>query len=241
MIYGIPLEDILFLDIETVPGIPRFDLMDEELQNLWADKHRFILERDGLTPEELYEKAGIYAEFGKIICISTAIFHEVDGQLKLRVKSFFGDDEKVLLDEFARMLDRYTAKKSAGHICGHNIREFDVPYVARRMLINGLKLPSLLDLAGKKPWEVYHLDTMALWKFGDYKHFTSLALLARIFGIPTPKDDISGADVAKVYWEDKDLGRIKTYCEKDTITVARLMQKFRNSEMIGDEHIEYVD
>lgn len=235
------LEDILFLDIETVPEVYRYEELDEDLRELWAGKHRYIIERDGCTAEELYDKAGIYAEFAKVVCVSTAIFYEKDGQLKLRVKSFSGEDEKALLADFARMLDRFSSAKPDRFICGHNICEFDVPFLARRTLLQGLPLPDLLNLAGKKPWEVRHIDTMNLWKFGDYKHFTSLALLARIFDIPTPKDDISGADVGKVFWEDRDLERIRTYCEKDTITVGRLMQRFRNSAMIEDDQIEYVD
>lgn len=241
MMDTIKLDDILFLDIETVPEVYRYDELDEDLRELWAGKHRFIMERDDVTAEELYDKAGIYAEFAKVVCVSTAIFYTKNDMQKLRVKSFYGEDEKTLLQEFSAVLTRFANARFERHICGHNIREFDVPFLARRMLINGLPLPDLLDLAGKKPWEVRHIDTMNLWKFGDYKHFTSLALLARIFGIPTPKDDISGADVGKVFWEEKDIERIRVYCEKDAITVARLMQRFRNLAMIEDEQIEYVD
>ena len=239
MLNNIDISQILFIDIETVPGVYSFSDLSESLQELWALKTRFTQERDGLTAEEAYDKAGIYAEFGKIICISTAVEYKSEGVSKLRVKSFYGDDEKELLSEFGAMLTKYF-NGADKYLCGHNVKEFDAPYMARRMVVHGLELPKMLDTPGKKPWEVTHLDTMELWKFGDYKHFSSLNLLANIFGIPTPKDDISGADVAKVYWEDKDLERIKVYCEKDTITVAHLMHKFKNLPLVLDENIEII-
>ena len=235
MLANIALEKVLFLDIETVPAVYNFDNLDPKTQDLWSLKTRFIQEREEKGPDEVYEKAGIYAEFGKVICISTAF---VNGN-SLRVKSFYGDDEKILLKDFAELLDRYFHGADQ-YLCGHNIKEFDIPFMARRMLINGLELPNMLDLAGKKPWEVKHLDTMELWKFGDYKHFTSLSLLTHIFGIPTPKDDISGSDVSRVYWEEQDLERIKVYCEKDTVAVAQLFMRFKNMPLIKNEFIESV-
>jgi hypothetical protein len=237
MLGEIDLKNILFLDIETVPAVHRYESLDEDWKELWSEKTRFLQERDGMSPEELYAKAGIYAEFGQIVCISTALFHRSDGRERLNVKSYYGKDEVQLLTSFLDMLRRF--ERAAGrYLCGHNAKEFDIPYIARRTLINGLELPGIIDLAGKKPWEVKHLDTMELWKFGDYKHFTSLKLLTKLFGVPTPKEDISGADVALVFWEEDDLERIRNYCEKDTIAVARLMQRFRNLEIIGDENIE---
>lgn len=235
MLTHIGIDKILFIDIETVPCVYRFDDLDPKTQELYALKTRFIQEREEKNPSEVYERAGIYAEFGKVICISTAF---INGNT-LRVKSFYGDDETEVLRQFAELLNRYFASESQ-YLCGHNIKEFDIPFLARRMVINGLELPNMIDLAGKKPWEVRHLDTMELWKFGDYKHFTSLSLLTHIFGIPTPKDDISGADVSRVYWEEKDLERIKVYCEKDTIAVAQLLMKFKNLPLIKDEYIESV-
>lgn len=235
MLTNIGIDKILFLDIETVPCIYNFSDLDEKTQDLWALKTRFAQEKEEKSASEVYDRAGIYAEFGKVICISTAF---VNGNT-LRVKSFFGDDEAVVLTEFAKLLNKYFASE-AQYLCGHNIKEFDIPFMARRMLINGIELPNMLDLAGKKPWEVRHLDTMELWKFGDYKHYTSLSLLTHIFGIPTPKDDISGADVSKVYWEDGDLERIKIYCEKDTVAVAQLLMKFKNLPLVKDEFIESV-
>ncbi len=239
MLKDISLPQILFLDIETVPEIYAFKELDPLKQKLWSDKTRYFQERDGVEAADVYEKAGIYAEFGRVICISTAFVYEKEHQSKLRVKSFSGSDEKKVLQDFSAMIVKYFS----GHdkfLCGHNIKEFDIPFMARRMLIHGLELPEALNLAGKKPWEVRHLDTLELWKFGDYKHFTSLNLLTNLFGIPTPKDDISGADVSRVYWVDGDLDRITKYCEKDTIAVAQLMHKFKNQPLVPDENIEYV-
>lgn len=239
MLNHIDINQILFLDIETVPGVYRFDELNADLRELWSHKTRFLQERDGLTADEIYERAGIYAEFGKIICISTAFVYKKDGVSMLRVKSFYGDNEKVLLSEFGDMLTKHFNGNDK-FLCGHNVKEFDAPYMSRRMVLHGLELPQMLNTPGKKPWEVNHLDTMELWKFGDYKHFSSLNLLTNIFGIPTPKDDISGADVARVYWEENDLERIKIYCEKDTIAVAHLMHKFKNLPLIPDENIEII-
>jgi hypothetical protein len=176
--------------------------------------------------------AGIYAEFGKIICISLGF---INGE-EFRIKSFYGDDEKVLLNEFITLVNSNYASPNK-LLCAHNGKEFDFPYLARRIILNGLELPSLLDIAGKKPWEVQHLDTMVLWKFGDYKSYTSLALLAHVFDIPTPKDDIQGSDVARVYWEDKDLARIVEYCQKDVLTVVQLLLKFKGMPMIKEENV----
>lgn len=239
MLGHIDINQLLFIDIETVSGVYSFDDLSEDMQNLWSQKTRFLQERDALSAKELYEKAAIYAEFGKVVCISIAFEHPENGIPKLRVKSFYGENEKKLLTDFAEMLQNYFSGNDK-FLCGHNVKEFDAPYLARRMIINSIELPKMLDTPGKKPWEVNHIDTMELWKFGDYKHFSSLNLLAAIFGIPTPKDDISGADVGRVYWEEKNLERIKTYCEKDTITVAHLMHKFKNLPLISDENIESV-
>ncbi len=184
----------------------------------------------------MYERAGIYAEFGKIICISTGFIK--DGSF--RIKSFYGDDEKQLLTEFAAMLS--THFNTVNHfLCAHNGKEFDYPFIARRMLINGIKLPTLLDIAGKKPWEITHLDTMELWKFGDYKSYTSLELLSALFGIPTPKNDIDGSQVRSVYYDDQDLNRIVTYCQKDTLTVAQLLLRYRGEEIIKEDQVIVID
>lgn len=221
MLQKIDLRSILFLDIETVPSYPTFEDLSPETQALWEEKSRYNRERSGQGPEESYQSAGIYAEFGKVICIGLGYFDVKEEGSEFRLSSFCGSDEKVLLENFARLL-RSRAGKRFQRLCAHNGKEFDFPYLCRRMLINGIDLPDQLDIAGRKPWEVQHLDTMELWKFGDHKHYTSLKLLASVFGIPTPKDDISGSDVRRVYYEERDLERIDRYCRKDVVTLARI-------------------
>jgi DNA polymerase elongation subunit (family B) len=239
MLYDLNLEKILFLDIETVPVIYQYDKLSDKQKELWQSKNQYQL-KDGITAEELYEKAGIYAEFGQIICISAGYMRKTNSSYELRLKSFYGHDEKILLEEFKKLLDEHYNTESH-FLCAHNGKEFDFPYIARRMLINGIKLPVILDIAGRKPWDVRHLDTMELWKFGDYKHYTSLNLLAQIFQIPTPKDDISGADVARVYWEEKNLKRIVTYCEKDVVATVQLLLRYRGEELIPEENIYHIE
>lgn len=235
MLEKIRIENILFLDIETVPAYATFDQVPEKFQKLWEKKARFLgPKEEEQTADALYERAGIYAEFGKIVCVSCGF---VNGN-EIRLKSFYGDNEKLLLEEFAEMLLRhYNDNKSL--LCAHNGKEFDFPYLARRILVQGIELPSILDLAGKKPWEVRHLDTLELWKFGDYKHYTSLELLAALFDIPTPKDDIDGSQVAHVYWEEKDLDRIAVYCQKDVLTTIQLFRKYLGLPLIRDEFVVY--
>ena len=235
MLNNIRIENILFLDIETVPAYATFDEVPERFKKLWEKKAQFLGKKDEeLTVEDLYGRAGIYAEFGKIVCVSCGF---INGN-QIRLKSFYGDDEKVLLEEFAQMLQRHY-NHSQALLCAHNGKEFDFPYLARRMLVQGIELPPILDLAGKKPWEVQHLDTLELWKFGDYKHYTSLELLAALFEIPTPKDDIDGSQVGHVYWEEKDLDRIAVYCQKDVLTMVQLFRKYLGLPLIRDEFVIY--
>lgn len=238
MLNNIPIDKILFLDIETVPEVYNLEELDDEKKKLFFDKNKRFLDQ-GETEEEVYNKAGIFAEFGKIVCISCGFVHlKEGGHYGVRIRSFADDDEKKLLQEFKNLLDQYF--NAPDHLlCGHNAKEFDFPYIARRMLIQGIGLPKALDIAGKKPWEINHLDTLQLWKFGDYKHYTSLSLLANIFNIPTPKDDISGADVGKVYWEDQDLERIVTYCQKDVIALIQLFLRYRGEKLMDEENITY--
>jgi len=236
MLGEIKLSNILFLDIETVPQYSTFKKMPKIFQSLWEDKSKQF--RENQTAEEVYAKAGIYAEFGKIICISVGFISENEVR-KIRLKSFFDEDEKTLLENFFALLNK-KFNKAEHLLCAHNGKEFDFPYISRRGLINGLKLPKILDNASKKPWEIKHLDTLELWKFGDYKHYTSLNLLASIFNIDSPKDDISGADVAKVYYIDNNLQRIVKYCEKDALTVAQLFLKYKCEDLITPQNIEYV-
>lgn len=246
------LDEIFVLDIETVPCVGCHDDLHDMLKELWEHKcHALRREKgwishaghiaplpDHLHAAALFEQAGIYAEFGRIVCISVGRFrYGAGGELRFSVKSFYGDDEVQLLREFSEVIGH----RPHFRLCGHNGKEFDFPYLARRILINGLPLPTHLDIAGKKPWEVPHLDTMELWKFGDRKSFTSLSLLAAMFGIPTPKDDIQGKDVARVYYEEKDLARIARYCQKDIITTARLLLKFRGEEPFPDDAVLYAN
>ncbi|KAA8479963.1 hypothetical protein BDE36_3351 [Arcticibacter tournemirensis] len=230
------LQQVLVLDIETVPQYASFDLVPPVFRELW-EKKTLPQRKEGETPEEFYPKAGIMAEFGKIVCISVGIFTRQGDQMGLRVKSFAGDDECALLSGFISLLDKQPPSLS---LCAHNGKEFDFPYLCRRTLINELCIPAQLRIRGKKPWEINHLDTMELWKFGDYKNYTSLNLLAAVFNIPTPKDDINGSDVYRVYWEEHNIERIKTYCQKDVITTAQLLMRFKQLPLIADENIAIV-
>ncbi|HEX3384741.1 MAG TPA: 3'-5' exonuclease [Mucilaginibacter sp.] len=228
------LHNLMVLDIETVPQYSAFDQVPEHLQKLWELKTQY--NRKEATADEFYDRAGIWAEFGKIICISVGIFTK-GKTTGLRVKSFFSDDEKELLINFADLLHSQPASLI---LCAHNGKEFDFPYICRRMLINGVPIPPQLEMSGKKPWEINHLDTMELWKFGDYKNFTSLNLLAAIFNIPTPKDDIDGSQVGHVYWVENDLRRIAIYCQKDVVATAQLIRRYRGEELITDDCITLI-
>ena len=231
----IPLKNILFLDIETVPKYENYDALSETEQELFNEKTRF---NRGDTPEpEFYKKAGIWAEFGKIVCISIGYLIESHFR-QFRLRSFVGDEKKLLLD-FKKVLDLHFSEKY--HLlCAHNGKEFDFPYIARRMIICGVSLPKKLDYAGKKPWEIPHLDTMELWKFGDYKHYTSLKLLTHILGIDSPKDDIDGSQVADVFYKDHDLDRIAHYCENDVIAIAQVLLKMQALPLLKPEEINHV-
>lgn len=238
MLEKVSLEKVLFLDIETVPQTYQFPDLEEDAKHLFELKTRFQQNEDK-SFEQLYnEKASILSEFGKIVCISVGFVRETTTGKQLRMKSFYHDDEETLLNQFKKLLEEHY--NTPYHIlCGHNAKEFDFPYICRRMLINGIKLPATLDIAGKKPWEISHLDTMELWKFGDYKAYTSLALLCHVFKIPTPKDDISGADVARVYYEENDLERIKVYCEKDVVALVQLFLRMKGDPLIGEGDIQF--
>jgi uncharacterized protein YprB with RNaseH-like and TPR domain len=238
MLYKINLEYILFLDIETVPQHQDFGAIDAETKELWAQKSNYH-RKDVLTPEEFYDRAGIWAEFGKIVCISVGYF-KLDGETKsFRVTTFKGE-ESVLLQDFKELLENHFGL--AKHmLCAHNGKEFDFPYIARRMIVNSISLPYHLDLFGKKPWEVNHLDTMDLWKFGDYKNYTSLKLLANVLGIASPKEDIDGSMVRDVYYKDNDLNRIARYCELDVITTAQVFLRLRNEPLLTKAEIKRID
>lgn len=224
-IQKLPLDRIIFLDIETVPVVKQFSDLSNDLQDLWIHKAQRIRPEVYASPEMKFEQyAGIYAEFGKIICISMGLMYREEDSWKVRMKSLSGDDEKVLLEDFAELLSENLHPKKYVYLCGHNIREFDVPYICRRMMVHCITLPPYLHIAGKKPWELEHfLDTLTLWKFGDYKSYTSLKLLMALFGLPSPKEDIDGSQVGHVYWHEMDLSRIVRYCERDVLAVIHLL------------------
>lgn len=231
------LSKILFLDIETVPQYDAFDSGPEDYQKLWSEKSRLLIRDEEETPESIYERAGIYAEFGRIVCISVGFINPKGEERELRIKSYAGDDEKQLLKEFADLLNKHFNAKD-NLLCAHNGKEFDYPYIVRRMIVCQVPVPGILDLTGKKPWEVAHLDTMQMWKFGDFKSFTSLKLLAHVFGLPTPKDDIDGSQVAGVYWQEKNLDRIVRYCEKDVVTLCQVYLRLVQLPILSDSEIK---
>ena len=238
MLEKIKIEKVLFLDIETVPVSPTFNELETAHREFW-DKKSQQFRKENQTAEEVYQRAGIYAEFGKIICISFGVVHSKDNNRFLRLKSIFGDDEKAILNEFAGLLNKMN-KSNDLLLCAHNGKEFDFPYLSRRMLINEIKIPEILDIAGRKPWETSFLDTMELWKFGDYKNYTSLNLLSYLFGIPSPKSDIDGSMVADVYWKERDLPRIARYCQNDVLAIVQLFHKIKGLPIIPDDKIEFV-
>ncbi|KQB36860.1 putative 3'-5' exonuclease [Flavobacterium daejeonense] len=237
MIEKINLNNILFLDIETVPETANFNELDSDMQALYEQKTQYQ-RKDDFSAEEFYDRAGIWAEFGKIVCISVGFFVIKGDVRNFRVTSFFGDEAKLLKD-FNNLLNNHF--NGPQHLlCGHNAKEFDIPFLARRMIINGIAIPDKLNLFGKKPWEIAHLDTLELWKFGDYKHFTSLKLMCKVLGIPSPKGDIDGSQVGHVFYVEKDIDRIVTYCEKDTIAVAQIFLRLRREDLLIEEEIIHV-
>ncbi len=235
---------ILVIDIETIRSTATYDELPERLQKQWDKKAFNLRNPDEITPDEMYrERAGIYAEFGQIIVIAVGFYVYQEEEWHFRVRSISNDNEEELLEEFIGVINKF--KPASTYLCGHNGKEFDFPYIARRLLVHGLPLPELLDTAGKKPWEVNHIDTMELWKFGDYKHFTSLDLLAAIFEIPSSKSDIDGSQVSQVYYEENDSGegleRISTYCAKDVIVTAQLLLRLKSQPLINEKNIHIVE
>ncbi|MBL7873300.1 MAG: 3'-5' exonuclease [Cyclobacteriaceae bacterium] len=230
------LKDILFLDIETVGCVNNYSQLSERLKAQWARKSNFFKREVGQTDEDLFhEKAGIYAEFGKIVVIAIGKYSEGEnGELGIRTKYFADHDETKLLSEFRETVEKMGP---AVRLCAHNGKEFDFPYMCRRMLVNGIQLPTVLNMSGKKPWEINHLDTLELWKFGDYKHYTSLDLLATIFNIPTSKGVMDGSMVSKVYYQEGDLKKIAEYCVGDVLAIAQLYLKFKGMALVAEYNI----
>lgn len=237
MLHKINLEHILFLDIETVPEHASHSQLDADEKLLWEQKTVYQ-RKEEFSAEEFYNRAGIWAEFGKIICISVGYFANKGDIRNFRVTSFHGEEIDIL-KEFCTLLETHF-NRPHHLLCAHNGKEFDFPYIARRMIINGLKLPFKLNLFGKKPWEIPHLDTMELWKFGDYKHYTSLRLMTKVLGIPSPKDDIDGSEVRNVFYEENNIDRIIIYCEKDVIAVAQILLRLRNEDLLLHDEVLHV-
>lgn len=230
-------ENIVFLDIETVPQKADFSEVAEPMQKLWDEKlTRQRLLKENESSADAWERAGLYAEFGKVICICVGFFEKETFQLR----SFSGDDEKKVLKEFSSFIEQFIQYRNrAIQLCAHNGKEFDYPYIARRMLVNRVPIPAILDNGGKKPWEVPLLDTLELWKFGDYKAYTSLNLLAHIFGLPSPKQDIDGSKVGETYWKANDLERIVKYCCNDVVTLANVYLRLKGKETFSENDIVY--
>lgn len=233
--------DLLLIDIETVPQAVDFSELSPENQLLFAGKISKTMP-ETITPEESYKmRAGILAEFGKIICISTAYFYRDENNRPcLKMKSIYGDDEKELLTNFLQLLEKFQKHNSGFVFAGHNVKEFDIPYICRRLLINQLSLPGCLQIHGAKPWEIRMLDTLQWWRFGDYKHYTSLHLLASVLGIPTSKTDMDGSMVQDVYYKDKDLQRIVEYCQRDVVVVANIVLRFNQLELLKEDQVTVV-
>jgi 3'-5' exonuclease len=238
MLDNIRIEDVLFIDIETVPIASSYELMEQAMKVLWDKKSKHIKAPEQ-SPEDVFERAGVYSEFGKVVCISVGGVSKKD-PICLKLKSFYGKDEKTLLSDFSTMLRGFSKTHTEATLCAHNGKEFDYPYIARRMIINGLAIPGMLDNSGKKPWEIRLLDTMDLWKFGDYKNYTSLELLTSVLGIDTPKDDIDGSMVAGIFYGEDDIERIVRYCEKDVLAVAQVLLRFMRMPLISSDNIESV-
>ena len=239
MLADLKLNNVLFLDTETVPIKYNFEELSPDFQTLWEEK-TFWQRKEEFTPAEFYKKkAGVMAEFAKVVCISVGYLFSEKGENHFRIKSFYADEEKELLSDFILLLNEGFNTKS--HLlCAHNGKEFDFPYIARRMIINNIELPHKLNLFGKKPWEVPHLDTLELWKFGDYKNYTSLKLLTHVLGIPSPKQDIDGSEVYSTFYKEKDIDRIINYCERDTLAVAQIILRLRSEELLHDNEIKII-
>jgi len=234
---NIRLENLLLIDIETVPAYPVFSDMSHEWQSLWQEKVQRSLPEDVSAAEFYPQRAGVMAEFAKVICISIGHFRKNDNRQQLRLKSFYGDDEKVLLQDFITALNTMEAHNNKWSFTGHNIKEFDIPFICRRLLINGLVVPPFLDFQNMKPWETNMVDTFQYWRFGDYKNYTSLKLLAAALQVPSPKDDIDGSMVADVYWKEKDLHRIVVYCQKDVVTTGNIILRFKNMPLLDESQV----
>jgi len=233
------LKNILFIDIETVSQESHIDLLDERIKKLWLKKASYLHNNDNLSDEDFYlKRSSIYAEFGKIICIGIGgIFFDDNQEPTLRVKMIRGESEAEILEQFRAILEKHKAAANL-MLCAHNGKEFDFPYICRRMLVNGITLPRILQVSGKKPWEINHIDTLDLWKFGDYKHFVPLDLLAILFDIPGSETEVSGELVNDLYYKENDKVKIERYCADQIIVLTQLYMKMNNWSLINENNIE---
>lgn len=237
---NISVDNLFFIDIETVSCAPHYDLLTDEWKELWTEKVHKVLPPD-TTPQLYYpQRAGILAEFARVVCISFGYIKKENGKQQLRIKSFYSEDEKEILEKFIDTVCQLQAKNT-WCFTGHNIKEFDIPFLCRRILVNNISIPECFNFQAMKPWDVPVLDTLHLWRFGDYKNYTSLKLLAATLGVPSPKDDIDGSKVGEVYWTEKDLKRIASYCQKDVATVANVILRFKNLPLLDEEQIVFVE
>jgi predicted PolB exonuclease-like 3'-5' exonuclease len=238
MMEALKLENVLFIDIETVPVAESFDSLSERMKKLW-DVRSAHLRKEEEGPADVWSRAGLFAEFGKIICLSAGVFSSLAEPRRFRIKSFYGDDEAAVIRQFGDLVRNFRQGKDL-RLCAHNGKEFDFPFLARRIIILGEKLPGILNIAGKKPWELNFLDTLELWKFGEFRNYTSLALLCEVLGISNPKDDLDGSQVAGVYYGERDIERISRYCEKDVLAVAQVLLRLRGEKLIPEENVEVI-
>jgi len=238
MMHELKLGNVLFLDIETVPFVESFEELNEQQKKLW-DARSVYLRKEGKEASEVWTNAGLFAEFGKIVCISAGIFSRLTEPRRFRIKSFYGNDEVKIIRDFSGLIRKFR-KGSELRLCAHNGKEFDFPFLARRIVILGEKLPEELNIAGKKPWELNFIDTLELWRFGEHRNYTSLALLTEVLGISNPKDDLDGSQVAGVFYREKDPERIARYCEKDVLAVAQVLLRLRGEKPIPEENVEVI-
>ncbi|MDQ2719787.1 MAG: ribonuclease H-like domain-containing protein [Bacteroidota bacterium] len=237
----IAIENLFLIDIETVSEKEHFHFLDDEWKDLWKEKNIKNLPLNTSAEEYYPMRAAILAEFAKIVCISFGYFKKENNEWQLRIKSVCSENESDILSQFIATLKQLHSNNQQWIFTGHNIKEFDVPFLCRRMLVNGISIPPYIDFQNMKPWETPVLDTLHLWRFGDYKHYTSLKLLAAALGVPSPKDDIDGSMVGDVFWKEKNLKRISDYCQKDVVTVANVMLRFKGLPLLKDEQIIFVD
>ncbi len=237
----LPIENLFLMDIETVSQAADFDILNDEWKELWTEKSLKSLPPEMSVEEHYAKRAAIFAEFAKVICISTGYFRKEGDEWQLRIKSFYSENEKEVLENFSKMLTQIQTKNSKWIFTGHNIKEFDIPFLCRRMIVNNVEIPSIMDFQNMRPWETPSLDTLHLWRFGDYKHYISLKLLAATLGVPSPKDDIDGSKVGEVFWRENDLPRIVTYCQKDVVTVGNIILRFKNLPLLKEEQVVVVE